>query len=963
MINVIRVLKLSFKLNTINLLVANEGERVISFSTFLIFLLLPGGLSGQVRFEEYKRLNPALPGEKVYLHLDRPNYMQGDTIWFKAYSWFGFDQLPDTVSKVLYVDLLNQKDSVELKRKLLIQNGTSVGEFSLDKNIPPGKYTIRAYTRWMQNENAGEPFYQAVNISSLTQNFQVDCSPLIIKQADGDSLRITFRFYEIDPTGELMNDFTHQVKYSVRIGEKMLDSGQRLSANTSEQVFKCRLPEIGANDSVAVVSLSIKDERLTYEKQFRIPLKEELDLQFFPEGGSLVNGLESKVAFKAIGRDGLGREVKGVVKDSTGKVVTSIESSHKGMGYFLFTPEFKKEYSAFAEYNHRQFKFLLPIAFEEGIVMAVSNSGKDSISLLTIKYSHSKANALKYFVGSAYGKIRFTSPFKTTEDSCHVRIPLEILPEGISRLTILDSDFKPECERLLYIDRNQRFRIEVKPDSLSYGARSKVTLSVKTSGLEGEAVPANLSLSVVDKEQIIKDGSTGGISGYKLLESELKGTIEDVGFYFKNDSLINHDALDLLLLTQGYRRFFGGKVETHGGASLKYLPERNFEVSGKLALRGNSQKDKDFNYSDLGLTLLCPTDNAYFDQSKPDSLGKFNFQIPLQFGKPLILIRATSANGKAFKGNIPKGRPFRGDILLDEVAAPPLFTSPLTSTINIASPTIDYIRQLQEAKKTEVSKITNGIKWHLNLPEVTITARSRDKDWYTRFEENAKKVVDMDSIDPTGKKYGNLYDILLKDFGARKLLFQGIETIHLPTADGWWFPIYLLNGQLFFNGGEDSSKFNALLNFIYSIKVNEIKTLMILPPGNITYHYADPKILNGYPPIKQSMVVIETYSKKNFYRGDPDGIKTFIVDGMDSPRLFYSPRYEDPSKQNPIYDGRATLYWNPSVRTNEKGQAKVEFYTGDRRTEMEVIVNGIGLGSGFTGQGKKLIHMDGKRGR
>ena len=144
-----------------------------------------------------QKLNNSLPGEKVYLHLDRPNYMQGDTIWFKAYSWFGFDQLPDTVSKVLYVELLNQKDSVELKRKLLIQNGTSVGEFSLDKNISPGKYTVRAYTRWMQNENAGEPFYQSVTISSLTQNFQVDCSPLIIKQADGDSLRVTFRFYEI----------------------------------------------------------------------------------------------------------------------------------------------------------------------------------------------------------------------------------------------------------------------------------------------------------------------------------------------------------------------------------------------------------------------------------------------------------------------------------------------------------------------------------------------------------------------------------------------------------------------------------------------------------------------------------------------------------------------------------------------------------------------------------------------
>jgi uncharacterized protein YfaS (alpha-2-macroglobulin family) len=108
------------------------------------------------------------------------------------------------------------------------------------------------------------------------------------------------------------------------------------------------------------------------------------------------------------------------------------------------------------------------------------------------------------------------------------------------------------------------------------------------------------------------------------------------------------------------------------------------------------------------------------------------------------------------------------------------------------------------------------------------------------------------------------------------------------------------------------------------------------------------------------MVVLETYSK-NTYRGDPDGIKTFILDGLDSPRVFYSPRYEGQNKNNPIYDGRATLYWNPSVRTDQNGEAKVEFYTGDRKTEMEVVVNGITLGSGHTGEGKATIKMDNNR--
>ena len=244
-------------------------------------------------------------------------------------------------------------------------------------------------------------------------------------------------------------------------------------------------------------------------------------------------------------------------------------------------------------------------------------------------------------------------------------------------------------------------------------------------------------------------------------------------------------------------------------------------------------------------------------------------------------------------------------------------------------------------------------------PEFTITGK--DKRWYERFEEEASKIADLDSLDPTGRKYENLNDLLIQKFGAYKIKLKSLMEILTGHSMGpkletvaikGGIPIYIINGQPYLNGGENIDLYHSLLDQLNSIRINEIKRIMLIPPGDLTYHYGSSQN-RGY------MVVIETYARG--FRGDPDGIKTFILDGLDSPRLFYSPRYEDPSKQNFVYDGRATLYWNPSVRTNEKGQAKVEFYTGDRRTEMEVIVNGITLGSGFTGQGQKLINMEGKR--
>ena len=918
-----------------------------------------------------KEPDSQLPSEKVFLHLDRPNYMQGDTIWFKAYAWFGFEQLPDTVSKVLYVELLNSKDSVVIRKKLLIQSGTSMGEFNLNNNIQPGRYLVRAYTRWMQNKNTGEPFYQSINIGGLNQNIHVDCSPLIIRQKEGDSLKVTMRFFEISPEGDLKSDFVHRVDYRIRIGDQLLDSERALSSNsTKEQVLKFPLPGKESRDSVARVSLSIKEKDLEYEKQFSIPLNESLDLQFFPEGGNLIEGIKSRIAYKAAGDDGLGRTVKGVIKSEEGEVITSFESSDKGMGDFYLTPaKESKKYRAFLSYNGKELRFALTVPGKEGCVIAVEKG--DSLPVAVIGYSPSLENSNLYLAGSAYGKLRFVVPLKLSPDSCRVNIPVGLLPEGVSRLTLLTVDFKPLCERLFYIDKGERFKVELKADSVSYGNRSKVTLHIKTTTSDGEPVPANLSLAVTDKDQVIGGGNAPGISAYKLLRSELRGCIQDPAFYFRGDS-VNHRELDLLMLTQGYRQF---QPDSTMKTTIKYLPERSFDINGRVALSG--KKPKNFNYSSLGLTLLCPSDKTFFDQTKSDSLGNFSFRIPLLQGKPLSLLKAYTANGKLTREKLPKEKSFKGDILLNEEKGP-LFVSPLLPEITKAIPVINWVQQLQTAKRAEISRIKNADKWHLDLPEVTITARHKDKNWYTRFEDEAKKIVDMDSIDPTGRKYESLNDLLVREFDARKCFTENreTETILLPCLNmdvNRYYPVYLLNGKTFCNAGEDSILFISFLRNLSSLRVNEIKRLLVLPPGDIVYHYADPSVLSATirlkeifnqrvcPPysgchsMKQSMVVIETYSKKNFYRGDPDGIKTFILEGLDAPRSFYSPRYEGPNSENPVYDSRATLYWKPFVRTNEKGESKIEFYTGDRKTGLAVTVTGIDIRKGATGQGEGTI--------
>ena len=905
-------------------------------------------LNGSI--EDFIQNNQELPSEKIFLHADRTNYALGDTIWFKAYLWYGFDQVPDTISGILYVDLIDAEGRVALKRRLLIKNGTSNGEFSLDTTIASGLYSLRAYTRLMRDINTYEPFYQTVKISPVKQKFQFECTPVILKQIRNDSLKIVFRFFETDAAGNLNKNLNHRISYSFKIGDQLIKKDSILAENTKENVLRYSLEGINKHDSVAAISFSIGDNLLSFEKQFTIPLLENIDLQFFPEGGNLVAGLESKVAFKAIGIDGLGREVKGEILADDEKVISSFISTSKGMGYFILKPQTKIKYAASFWFNNQKYIVPLPLASEEGTVISLNFSENSRDPILSIKQTPSESITKKYITGSAYGKIWFSAIVKAFKDSCGLKIPLELLPEGVCRLTLVNENFKPECERLIYVDKNQNFKIEVIPDSVTYRSRSKVTLLIKTAELHNTPVQTSLSLAVLDKEQVLKSPNAHGIRAFKLLESELHGYIEDADAYFKNDSSANKGNLELLLLTQGYRKFLPKNTAMD---ELIFQPEKNLQISGIIKLDGTESQVRKFNYRNIGITLMSVSKEPYVGLSNPDSLGNFRFKLPLIIGKPHLMVQATTV----------KKKPFNCKITIANPVPPPKFNTRPPVSDNIPSPVFEFTKHIETVNKSDPAKFKLPGTMSKSLGGVIITAKVTPKNWWRNYDKDATKIADLDILDPEGDKYMNINDLLVKEFGAiyYNNVTKNMNTVLLPCfrtiGQGllYWFPIYLVDGKIYWNGKDfDFSALNTLSAF----PVNEIKKISVIPYGkSIVTHYAYEPII-GFPQfILQSMVIIETYSK-NTYRGELPGVKKFILDGLDAPRAFYSPRYEGPSKNRPEYDVRATLFWDPSIRTDSNGQATVEFYTSDRKTDFEVIINGIELKTGFPGEGKAQIHSN-----
>jgi hypothetical protein len=283
------------------------------------------------------------------------------------------------------------------------------------------------------------------------------------------------------------------------------------------------------------------------------------DVQFLPEGGQLVAGLTSRIAFKVLSASGAGMNTKGFVLDAKKDTVIGFATTHLGMGYFMLKPEATQTYTAYIYLaNGALVAYPMPAVRQQGVVMQVENqTNKDNVLVYVM---HNKAisdtSATLTLVAQAKGDIIQVAKIPFSRKLAVVRLPRDRFPEGIAQLTVFDETQKPVCERLVFIDKNEQMNVSVVADKPAYKNREQVTLTLTTTSSEGKPVPANLSLAAVDA-QLAPEADSNGITirSHLLLSSDLVGTVEQPDYYFNTDHKDRRLHLDILLMTQGWRRF------------------------------------------------------------------------------------------------------------------------------------------------------------------------------------------------------------------------------------------------------------------------------------------------------------------------------------------------------------------------------------------------------------------------
>ncbi|MTB50277.1 hypothetical protein [Lewinella sp. W8] len=692
--------------------------------------------------------------------------------------------------------------------------------------------------------------------------------------------------------------------------------------------------------------------------------KSKFEVRFFPEGGHLLEGLPSKVAFLATDERGNVVNLEGVLINQDGEEILRTASIHEGIGLLKFAPLPATSYTFKTRYGGKDQQFKLPDVLGEGAVLSINSRSSEAIQIRTA--ATGEEGLSKYLlVGHLRGRVFLQHEF-SAGSSFEFSIDKSEVPSGLLHFTLFDPKFRPVAERLTF-NKNpaEQVFLNLKPKHEEYGLRKEVVLDFPSEFLR-EDTEGNASVSVYLDEAGMESIRGLDIRNYLWLQSELRGNINNIGQYFREDSPRINELLDLVLLTHGWRKFDWQDVLAGYMPSIEFLPEEHLTFSGQVTKQGRNkpvQSEVLFNVLDTeyftSLSVATEEDGQF-------SFTGFNFrdtvEIRLQanvLGKRKAAKRSESEFSKSGNSNV--------DVEVTRKTHPEVLPA-------LAYPNEVYYPEALQRYAYEVAKDQAYLRdsstaFSVDLEEVVVNSgrspgeirENKIKNLYEKLEYNyfsrSTKVL-LEEPQWKGFKYQTVFDliahvvpsVIMDNTGGRTTLkrFYRVDRgqDQLSSASGGMNPndiaassaANLLSGAdeglvpIFLNGSLTPITYN------YALQIDPEQVAVVeswLPQG----------LMN--PEDRRPFGVYLFMKDPNNISIKTPGVLAFSHPGFYQSRTFFSPDYASFSSDQA--DVRTTLHWDPEFTLKEKGQLR--FYTGDRPGQYTVWVEGITTtGIPFTGK-------------
>ncbi len=657
------------------------------------------------------------------------------------------------------------------------------------------------------------------------------------------------------------------------------------------------------------------------DREQREAAKAVNQIDFYPEGGHLVAGIENQVAF-ATGttQDGI-ILANGTVSDETGQTVAEFESLFEGMGMFSFTPESGHSYTCHVNFQNRRFDKTLPTPEERGIALKVDNLDENILSIGMSPKGYGSADTLAFLItcrGRIYGYRFFVLDGRPLQLDYDKRR----LPSGVNELLIIDGTGRILASRMFFVqnpaDDPRVYRLGYAFDRTDYQPFSPVHVRFNLEGprdSSGHYPPLSLPVSIRDGY----DGfdNLGSVSPYAelLLSSDLKGHINRPDQYFERNDLRHRRMLDLLMMVQGWRRYEweimssprefnlrhpveeGILLQGHILSVIKHKPLKDLKVtmwmiSDSLSFHGNCQTDKqgefDFLFDFEGkwnLSLMVTDEskrkNCFITidrQFSPDA-RQLNYY---ETQAPVYRVKQVENQDRLYEfTDIERGEihVMPGDVLLKEAEVIGKKSTSALADVSIVYQTTEEMDKLQdEAEYT--------------YEELDYFLTQINPNFFFRANPKAYSQDGLTGSDNIEVLYYKSARVIFYD--TRRSLSSEKEEFVMPL-------------------------------------VSEVETIEIVEPGSRNAALDDDISTD----MKDVAYVLLTTYEGNAHQEEKVGLRKTTLQGYNKVKDFYHPRY-DKSLTPDYQDHRRTLYWNPDLKTDSQGKAEIRFYNSASGKQFQV---------------------------
>lgn len=874
-------------------------------------------LSNQVHF----------PQEKIFLHMDNTSYCLGDTLWFAAYSKRTDTSSASNISGLLYVELLNQ-DGYLVERKLIqMQGGQGSGYFALNHdNMYGGFYELRAYTRWQLNWGRQQRPHSRVAASW---------------------------FFNAELEENYYRDYEKLYSRVFPVYDKPLDAEQRERQMT---------PRMMQRPSLAQRS----DKR-------------KLLLTLYPEGGNLVQGMESRIAYEAAWDDGEYAQGYLLCGGDT------VPVQNRGRGLFTYTPSAD---------SHSQVTFVaadgtrvhtdLPKAMPQGPTLSVT---RDSTHWnLHVCLPH-PTDSIGLSIHNE-GRLAFFRQPREREQT--YRIPEQQIQTGVQQVTLFNAKGQVLADRLFFALNPSEVAPTVSVEGLQaeYQPMQPVDLTLQIADAQGKKVlQPMLSLAIHDGSQQMPTTDRSTILSEMLLSSEIRGFVPDAQWFFEQDDEEHRQALDLLMLTQGWRRFDWREmvegiqvVEPHedtqvlSGMVLRtgdldprsreirrglnfYHPEwvvgEPYDPSSRTSKDMLSKKKKNkFSKREYTVHALAVSnqDEYPFTAIETDN-AHFHLRTPRFWGDCLMHMGATEYK---FNGNRErKELVHKWDELHDpeyesfrELIKHEVYPVEHQVLINYPYPRFcqpySFYQQQSNIATSEQQGVLDTADVHV-LREVEVEEGQAGMRQFT--DGNPALVLDDMDIENQVIDAGMYY---ADDLIARTLLGEVAPGEKALVLHRYGLSPHMR--QILQKPIPPLDEFYQRGNLLsvpgsYGFSKNELRDYIGIGTLEKRAIYTDfaPRLQGDkrYLSSDRPEVHIADYPHRQQGQRPEYTERFFRLQGYDIPVEFYHPDYSKHRLPEDQKDYRRTLYWNPSVKFDEEGKARVQFYNNSHTTHLTLDAEGM----------------------